>query len=59
MPRGLNGEWCPRDPIACSAHVMKVLTGEIEETFEPPADECRPTDPAVGDGLVAGHGPRR
>ena len=27
---------------------MKVLTGETEETFEPPADECRPTDPAVG-----------
>ena len=50
MPKGPNGEWRPRDPIACSAHVMKVLTGEIEETFEPPAGERRPPDPATGGG---------
>ena len=49
MPKGPNGEWRPRDPIACSAHVMKVLTGEIEETFEEPESERRqPPDPAAG-----------
>ena len=48
MLKGLNGEWRSRDPIACSTHIMKVLTGEIEETFEPPAGERRPPDPAAG-----------
>lgn len=48
MPKGPNGEWRPRDPIACSTHVMRVLTGEIEETYEPPAGERRPPDPAAG-----------
>lgn len=48
MPKGPNGEWRPRDPIACSVHVMKVLTGEIEETYEAPPDERRPPDPAAG-----------
>ena len=47
MPKGPNGEWRPRDLIACSTHVMKVLTGELEETYEAPPDERRP-DPAVG-----------
>ena len=45
---GTEGEWRPRDDRACSVHVMKVLTGEIEETFEAPADERRPPDPAAG-----------
>lgn len=36
MPRGPNGEWRPADPVACAAHVMKIATGEIEETFAPP-----------------------
>lgn len=53
MPKGPNGEWRPRDPIACSTHVARILTGEIEETFEPPADERRPPDPAAG-GRVGG-----
>ena len=53
MPKGPNGEWRPRDPIACSAHVMKVLTGETEETYEAPAGERRPPDPAAG-GRVGG-----
>lgn len=45
MPRGPKGEWRPADPIACAAHVMKVLTGEIEETYEPPADRRKPAPP--------------
>lgn len=36
MPYGPNGEWRPTDPIACAAHVMKIATGEIEETYAPP-----------------------
>ena len=52
MPKGPRGEWRPRDDRACSVHVAKVLTGEIEETFEAPADEA----PAPGPGR--GRGPR-
>jgi hypothetical protein len=48
MLEGPRGEWRPRDPIACSMHVAKILTGEIEETFESPPDERRPPDPAAG-----------
>ena len=38
MPRGPKGEWRPADPIARAVHVMKIATGQIEETFEPPRD---------------------
>ncbi len=48
MPKGPNGEWRPADPIACAVHVMKIATGEIEETFEAP----RRPDP-VGDSRSA------
>ena len=41
MPRGPNGEWRPADPNACAVHVGRILTGEIEETFEAPADRRR------------------
>ena len=36
MPYGPNGEWRPADDRACSVHVAKLATGEIEETYEPP-----------------------
>ena len=36
MPYGPNGEWRPADDRACSVHVMKIATGQIEETYEPP-----------------------
>lgn len=50
MPRGPKGEWRPADPIANAVHVGKLLTGEIEETYEPPADrrKPKPPDPATG-----------
>ncbi len=50
MPKGPRGEWRPRDPIACAAHVMRVLTGQTPETYEPPADhqKPKPPDPAAG-----------
>lgn len=50
MPRGPNGEWRPADPNGCAVHVARILTGEIEETFEPPQSESRrkPPDPASG-----------
>ena len=37
MPYGPKGEWRPADPVACAVHVAKIATGEIEETFAPPA----------------------
>jgi len=36
MPRGPNGEWRLADPVARAVHVMKIATGKIEETYEPP-----------------------
>lgn len=38
MPYGPQGQWRPADPMACVAHVMKIATGEIEETYAPPRD---------------------
>ena len=37
MPRGLKGERRPADVIGNAVHVMRVLTGEIEET--PPVQD--------------------
>ena len=37
MPKGPQGQWRPKDPIASAVHVGKIATGEIEETNEPPA----------------------
>ena len=42
MPRGPSGEWRPADPTGCAVHVGRILTGEIEETYEAP----RRPDPA-------------
>ena len=36
MPHGPKGEWRPAETGPCAVHVMKIATGEIEETFEPP-----------------------
>ena len=40
--RGPNGEWRPAGIGALAAHVCKIATGEIEETYEPPE---APEDP--------------
>ena len=59
MPKGPNGEWRPRDPIECSAHVMKVLTGEIEETYDPPRRCAARLTPPLAAGPGAAPAPRR
>ena len=33
MPTGPNGEKRPANTISCAVHVMKIATGEIEETI--------------------------
>ena len=38
MPYGPKGQWRPADTGACAVHVMKLATGQIEETYEPPRD---------------------
>ncbi len=38
MPKGPRGEWRPAETGPCAVHVMKIATGQIEETFEPPPD---------------------
>jgi hypothetical protein len=37
MPRGPKGERRPRDVIGNAVHVMRLATGEVEESF--PADD--------------------
>ena len=32
MPRGPQGQRRPADVVGCAVHVMKIATGEIEET---------------------------
>ncbi len=36
MPTGPNGEKRPADPVANAVHVMKIATGQIEETYAEP-----------------------
>ena len=35
MPKGPQGQWRPAGVGALAAHVCKIATGEIEETYEP------------------------
>jgi hypothetical protein len=46
MPRGPKGEKRPADVIGNAVHVMKVLTGEIEDTT--PDDGKDPAAKALG-----------
>ena len=46
MPRGPKGEKRPADVIGNAVHVMKILTGEIEETI--PDDGRDPAAKALG-----------
>ncbi len=46
MPRGPKGERRPADVIGNAVHVMRVLTGEIEDTF--PNDGKDPAAKALG-----------
>ena len=46
MPRGPKGERCPADVIGNAVHVMRVLTGEIEDTA--PDDGKDPAAKALG-----------
>ena len=36
MPTGPRGEKRPADVVGCAVHVMKIATGEIEETLDDP-----------------------
>jgi hypothetical protein len=45
MPRGPKGEKRPADVIGNAVHVMKVLTGEIEDVIPTPESEGK--DPAA------------
>ncbi len=46
MPRGPKGEKRPADVVGNAVHVMKILTGEIEETI--PDDGKDPAAKALG-----------
>ena len=36
MPKGPQGQWRPADAVGCAVRMMKIATGEIEETYEEP-----------------------
>ena len=36
MPRGPQKQWRPAGTAECAVHIMKIATGELDETFEPP-----------------------
>ncbi len=44
MPHGPDGQWRPRSAGACAVHVMKIATGELEESREPPKKEPIPKE---------------
>ena len=51
MPRGPKGEKRPRDVVGNAVHVMKILTGEIEESTE--SDDGKdPAAKALGSNLA-------
>jgi RNase adaptor protein for sRNA GlmZ degradation len=45
MPRGPKGERRPRDVIGNAVHVMRIATGQIEDTVPTPESEGK--DPAA------------
>ena len=51
--RGPNGEWRPADPVARAVHIGKIATGEIAETYEPPAGRRKPPSAAGGRARAA------
>ena len=46
MPTGPQGQKRPRDVIGCAVHVMKIATGQIEES--PPKQEHKAVAGRVG-----------
>lgn len=41
MPRGPQGQKRPGDTISCAVTVMKIATGEVEETLHTPSGKVR------------------
>ena len=42
MPRGPQKQWRPAGTAECAVHVMRIATGEFDETFEPPSRDSDP-----------------
>ena len=42
MPRGPQKQWRPAGTAECAVHVMRIATGELDETFEPPSRDADP-----------------
>ena len=52
--RGPQGQWRPAGIGALAAHICKIATGEIEETYEPPEAPEKDTA-AIQQARVRGH----
>ena len=42
MPRGPQKQWRPAGTAECAVHVMRIATGELDETFEPTSRDPDP-----------------
>ena len=42
MPRGPQKQWRPAGTAECAVHVMRIATGELDETYEPPSRDADP-----------------
>ena len=40
MPRGPQKQWRPAGTAECAVHVMRIATGELDDTFEPPSRDA-------------------
>ena len=47
VPKGPDGQWRPRGAGTCAIHVMKIATGQLEESPEPPKKPPGPYEPLV------------
>ena len=48
MPRGPKGEKRPADVVGNAVHVMRIATGQIDESVSPPDDGKDPAAVALG-----------
>ena len=47
MPKGPQGQWRPAGAGALAAHVCRIATGDIEETYEPPRTKSGNTEASL------------
>lgn len=47
MPKGPQGQWRPAGAGALAAHVCRIATGDIKETYDPPRTKSGNTEASL------------